>query len=142
MKFFIAAPWRSKEIVEGLNEEMTKRGYEVYSFLESGANLSSGESIAEELKTFSDAMQNWRDDSNIKKIFESELEGLKQSDAIIMLEPAGHSSLLEAGIGYGMGKKVFVVGTVEKPEVFYLISEKIYPSVIDFLNDLSAIAPK
>lgn len=142
MKFFIAAPWRSKQLVEALNEELKKRDYEVYSFLESGANLSSGQSVAEELKMFSDAMRNWKDDPNIQKVFTSELEGLKGSDAIILLEPAGHSSLLEAGIGYGMGKKVFIVGHMEQPEVFYLVSDGIYPDMEGFLADLGRIAPK
>jgi hypothetical protein len=142
MKFFIAAPWRSKEMVEGLTEELAKRGYGVYSFLQSGANLATGASIAEELKVFVDAMQNWEDDQNIKKIFQSELEGLKSSDAVIMLEPAGHSSLLEAGIGYGMGKKVFIIGAVEKPEVFYLIAQQLYANIPSFLADVERIAPK
>jgi hypothetical protein len=142
MKFFIASPWRSKEMVEGLTDELIKRGYGVYSFLQSGANLTTGVSIAEELKTFIDAMQNWRDDQNIKRVFDSELDGLKTADAVILLVPAGHSSLLEAGIGYGMGKKVFIVGTIEKPEVFYLISEKLYPDIPAFLADVERIAPK
>ena len=128
--------------MEGLSEELTKRGFEVYSFLQSGANLTTGQSIAEELKTFSDALRNWRDDENIKKIFASELEGLQQSDAVIMVEPVGHSSLIEAGIGYGMGKKVFILGKIEQPEVYYLISEMIYPDIDAFLNDLGHIAPK
>jgi hypothetical protein len=141
MKFFIASPWRNKTIVEGLSEELVKRGYEVYSFLQSGSNLASGISIAEELKTFSDALHNWEADDNIKKIFDSELDGLKQSDAIILMQPAGHSSLIEAGIGYGMGKKVFMIGEIEKPEVFYLMSERIYADLDTFLSDLSVIAP-
>lgn len=142
MKFFLAAPWRNKEIVEGLAEEMTKRGYDVYSFLQSGANLTTGGSVVDELKMFSEAMQNWRANADIKRIFEAEMEGLKQSDVVVMLEPAGHSSLIEAGVGYGLGKKVIIVGAVERPEVFYLICQEIYPDITAFLNDLSRIAPK
>lgn len=142
MKFFIAAPWRSKTIVEGLSEELVKRGYEVYSFLQSGANLMTGQSIAEELKTFSEAVQSWQDNQDIHRIFDSELAGLKGSDAVIFLEPAGHSSLIEAGIGYGLGKKVILIGAVEQPEVFYLICEKLYPDVPAFLDDVARIAPK
>ncbi len=142
MKFFIASPWRNKVIVEGLVEELTKRGYDAYSFLENGANLLTGISIAEELKTFSEAVRNWQDNSDIKRIFDTELAGLKASDIIILLEPTGHSSLIEAGIGYGMGKKVVIIGQAEKPEVFYLISEKLYPDIASFLADLGRIAPK
>jgi hypothetical protein len=142
MKFFIAAPWRSKELVQGLSDELMKRGYEVYSFLQNGANLLSGQSIVEEIKMFSDAMQNWQDNADIKRIFQAEMDGLKQSEIVLLLEPAGHSSLIEIGIGYGLGKRVIVVGAIEKPEVFYLIAEKIYPDIESFLADLSTIASK
>lgn len=128
--------------VEQLTEELRKRGYEAYSYLQSGANLSTGGSIEEELKMFSTGLQNWEKDPNIKKIFDAELEGLKQSDAVILLEPAGHSSLLETGAGFGMGKKVFVVGAIDKPEVALLGATGFYPNANAFLDDLVNIAPK
>jgi len=136
MKVFIASPWRNREAVQKLSEELAKRGVEVYSFLQSGSNLSTGLSITEELKTFGEALVNWESDPNIKKIFDSELEGLKNSDMVILLQPAGHSSLLEAGIGYGMGKAVITIGPIEQPEVFYLVCEKFYIDADSFLADL------
>jgi len=141
MKFFIAAPWRSKDIVEGLVAALGERGYQTYSFLENGANLLTGASVVDELKQFADALKEWQGNQGIKTIFDSELAGLKESDVILMLEPAGHSSLIEAGIGYGLGKRVIIIGEVEKPEVFYLIAEKLYPDIPTFLNDLANIAP-
>lgn len=139
MKFFIASPWRNKAAVETLGDELKKRGYDFYSFLQSGENLMTGSSIEEELKTFTTSLQNWRSDPTIKKIFEAELDGLKQSDAIILLEPAGRSSLLEAGAGFGMGKKVFVVGEIEKPEVALLGATGFYQDINTFLSDLPNI---
>lgn len=127
-------------MVQKMTEELMKGGYEVYSFLQSGSNLSTGISITEELKMFGKALQNWESDTNIKKIFDSELEGLKGSDMIVLLQPAGHSSLLEAGIGYGMGKKVVTVGPIEQPEVFYLLCQGIYPDADSFLADLGNLA--
>jgi hypothetical protein len=141
MRFFIASPWRNKEVVKKLTDELVKRGYEVYSFLESGVNLSTGMSIAEELKTFGEALNNWEHDPNIKKIFDSEMEGLKKSDTVILLEPVGHSSLLEAGIGYGMGKEVTIIGPIQKPEVSYLVCKKFYADIDAFLNNLGEAAP-
>jgi hypothetical protein len=112
MKVFIASPWRNQEKVLALAEALTKRGHVVYSFLQNGANLSTGMSIGDELRTFGEALQNWQNDPNIKRIFDSELEGLKSSDMVVLLQPAGHSSLIEAGIGYGMGKRVVITGGV------------------------------
>lgn len=141
MQLFIASPWRNKEAVEKITEELTKRGYGVSSFLQSGANLSTGHSVAEELKTFGEALENWENDPNIRRVFDAELAGLKESDMVVLVQPAGHSSLLEAGIGYGMGKKVITVGQIEQPEVFYLICEKLYSTMEDFLADLPNFAP-
>jgi len=140
MKFFIASPWRNKIRVEELYAALTSRGYQCYSFLQSGANLMTGVSIEEEVKMFSDRLQNWKHDPDIKKIFDSELEGLRQSDAVILLEPAGQSSLLETGVGFGMGKKIFVVGSIEKPEVALFGANGFYPDLKTFLDDLPNIA--
>jgi hypothetical protein len=136
MKFFIASPWRNQEKVLAVSEAITKRGHEAYSFLQNGANLTTGTSIGDELRSFGEALQDWENDPSIKHIFESELEGLKSSDIVILLLPAGHSSLIEAGIGYGAGKRVVIIGDVEKPEVFYLICEKIYPDIESFLKEV------
>lgn len=142
MKWFVASRWGNMTAVEKLSEELVKRGHEVYSFLQSGANLSTGISISEELKTFGEALQNWQNDENIKKIFECELDGLKSSDAVILLQPSGHSSALEAGIGYGMGKRVVTIGPIEQPEVFYLICEGFYADINSFLLDLPNLQAK
>jgi len=136
MKFFIASPWRNRALVSDLTTKLVAKGHMVYSFLESGANLATGMSIADELGSFSNALSNWQNDPNIKNIFESEMEGIKSSDAVILLQPAGHSSLLEAGVGYGMGKEVIIIGPIEKPEVVYLISKRFYPSIDLFVNNL------
>src|SRR5258708_35607817 len=137
MKFFIASPWKNKDAVKSLSDALLTRGYDVYSFLDSGANLATGLSIAEELKSFTEALKNWQDDPRIKQIFESEMKGLKESDGLILLLPGGHSSLQEAGIAYGIGKKVAIIGPIVKPEVVYLIGEHyIYPDQETFLKDV------
>lgn len=139
MNFFIASPWRNKSRVEELHEALTSRGYQCYSFLQSGANLMTGFSIEEELKEFTNILQDWRNNPDVKKIFDAELEGLRKSDAVILLEPAGRSSLLETGAAFGMGKKVFVVGPIEKPEVALLGANGFYPDASAFLSDLPNI---
>ena len=141
MQIFIASPWKNKESVERLTEELTKRGYGVYSFLQSGANLLTGISIEDELAMFHKAVEDWEHDPRIRKIYESEMAGLKASDAVILVNPAGHTSFVEAGMGCGMGKKVVAIGPVAKPEIFYLACHRIYPDIDAFLADLSSILP-
>ena len=91
---------------------------------------------------FTNILQDWKNNPDVKKIFDAEVAGLRQSDALILLEPAGHSSLLEAGAAFGMGKKVFVVGPIEKPEVALLGANGFYPDISTFLNDLPNIDKK
>jgi hypothetical protein len=136
MKFFIASPWRNKDAVRSLTGALALRGHAAYSFLDSGANLATGRSVIEEVKQFGRSIADWEDDPLIGRIFESEMQALRESDAVILLEPAGRSSLTEAGIAYGMGKKVVLVGLVDHPEVVYRICESRYPSIEAFLGDL------
>ncbi|MDI6717786.1 MAG: hypothetical protein QMD86_01930 [Patescibacteria group bacterium] len=139
MKFFIASRWKNKEEVERLSEELKGRGHQVYSFLESGANLLTGMPIEAEMKVFSEALANWRNDPRISQIFDFEIKGLKECDALILLLPAGDSSHVEAGAAYGMGKKIIAIGPVAKPEVIYLMFNHLYLDVSSFLADLHNI---
>lgn len=140
MKFFIASPWRNKDAVKSLTDALTQRGHAAYSFLDSGANLTTGLSVIDEFKQFGRSMADWEDDPLIERIFESEVQALQESDTVILLEPAGRSSLTEAGIAYGMGKRVVLVGLVEHPEVVYRICGSRYPTVEAFLHDLDSLA--
>jgi hypothetical protein len=141
MKFFIASPWRNKDAVKGLTDALAARGHKAYSFLESGANLATGTSVVDEARQFSHSIVDWEDDPLIGAIFESEMQALRESHAVILLEPAGRASLAEAGIAYGMGKKVAVVGFVERPEIVHRIFGKsCYPSVEAFIRDPDGLA--
>jgi hypothetical protein len=142
MKFFIASPWRNKDAVQKLTDALTARGHAAYSFLVSGANLATGMSVMEEFKQFSHSMENWEDDASIERIFVSEMQALKDSDALILLEPAGRSSLTEAGIAYGMGKRVALIGLVEHPEIVYRICGSRYPNIQGFLGDPDGLAAR
>ena len=127
MIFFIASPWRNKEAVKALSETLTREGHTAMSFLTSGSNLTTGNSVNDELKGFARALVGWEDDPLVDKIFSSEIEGLKACDALILLEPSGRSSLAEAGIAYGLGKPVILVGLVDRPEMIYHICTYRYP---------------
>jgi hypothetical protein len=139
MKFFIASPWRNKDAVRNLTDALIFRGHSAQSFLDSGANLATGGSVIEEFKKFSHSMENWEDNPLVEHIFKSEMQALRDSEIVILLEPAGRSSLTEAGIAYGMGKKVVLVGLVEHPEVVYRICENRYPNVEMFLEALPGL---
>jgi hypothetical protein len=142
MKFFIASPWRNKEAVKDLTDALKLRGHTAYSFLDSGANLATGTSVIEEFKAFGRSMVDWEDAPLIKNIFDSEMRVLGDCDAVLLLEPSGSASLAEAGIAYGLGKQIMLIGLVEHPEVVYRICGSRYATVEAFLDDLDNIAKR
>ncbi len=141
MKFFIASPWRNKEAVKELESTLVLRGHSAWSFLDNGANLCTDTGVMEEFKKFDLSMTNWESDPLIENIFKSEMQALKDCETLILLEPSGHSSLAEAGIAYDMGKRVFLVGLAEHPEVVHLICENKYPTIEAFLKDIDPCPP-
>ena len=54
---------------------------------------------------------------------------------IILLLPAGKTSHIEAGIGYGLDKKMILIGEPET-EPHYLIFDKWHKTIEEFLADL------
>jgi hypothetical protein len=139
MNFFIASPWRNKDAVRSLTDALALRGHAAYSFLDSGANGATGRSVIEEFRQFCLSLADWENDPRVEQVFACEMRALKSSDALILLEPAGHSSLTEAGIAYGMGKKVVLIGLVEHPEIVYRLCASHYPNVQAFLGDINNV---
>lgn len=80
--------------------------------------------------------RDWQTDSAIREVFEVDMEALKQSEALILLLPAGKSAHMEAGIAYGMGKKCILIGEQKEAESLYLIFEEVFPSMDEFLHIL------
>jgi nucleoside 2-deoxyribosyltransferase len=142
MKFFIASPWQNADVVKDLSVALATRGHTAYSFLDNGANAVGGAPpIEESEESFPNSIMNWENNPAVKEIFESDMKALKESDVIILLEPSGRSSLAEAGIAYGMGKKIVVVGRVAHPSVVvYNICGDRYASTDDFLASLGGAA--
>lgn len=138
MKFFIASPWQNKDVVKSLTVALVAQGHEACSFLDNGANLvGSAPAVEESEEEDVSLAAGWENDPKVKEVFESDIKALEGSDEVILLEPSGRSSLMEAGIAYGMGKKVVRVGPVAHPEVFaYGICGSHYASVEEFLSDL------
>ncbi len=128
--------------MKSLSIALATRGHAVHSFLDNGANTVGGAPPVEESEeNFPNSISNWENNPAIKEIFESDMKALKESDVVILLEPSGRSSLAEAGIAYGMGKKILVVGRVAHPSVVvYSICQDRYAGPDEFLASIGAAA--
>lgn len=135
MKYFIASRWRNKEKVEELTAKLRAKGETVYNFIEIEGQYMGGEDVEEEMREF-EAIKDWRTNPKIKELFDRDVAHLKEADAFILLLPAGNSSHIEAGIAYGLGKKMIVIGEVEKAETHYLIFNEFYKTIDEFIDSL------
>ena len=87
------------------------------------------------MKAFED-VKDFFNNEHFQKTFEDDLEGLKNAEKVIMLLPAGNSVHMEAGIAYGLGKPLILIGEPDKPETLYLIFKEKYKTIDEFLKTI------
>ena len=75
-------------------------------------------------------------DHNHKNHFKTDIDGLRNAETVVMLLPAGMATHMEAGVAYGLGKKLILVGEIEKPETLYLMFDEHYADIESFLEAL------
>jgi len=133
--FFISGKWRNKDKVLQLTKAIRDKGYSVYCFLESEHSIDRiANDPEEDMQNFEKL--DWRNDSYVKKVFENDMEGQRNSSTFVMLLPAGKSCHIEAGVAYGLGKKCILIGVQKEAESLYLIFDMVYLTEEEFLNTL------
>lgn len=68
--------------------------------------------------------------------YERDLAGLKNASTVVLLLPAGTSTHIEAGIAFGLGKKLIFIGKPEKPETLYFIFDEYFETIDEFLASI------
>lgn len=110
-----------------------------YCFIE---NLYEGEkvefSLEGDIETIMQKLESLsQDDPFVRKVFMTDITAERESDNLILVLPAGISGHVEAGAAFGMGKKCYAVGKLEKTETLYCIFDKIFVDVQELGNWLS-----
>lgn len=80
--------------------------------------------------------RDWRKDPYVREVFENDMNAEKESETLIMLLPAGKSAHIEAGVAYGMGKRLILIGEQREAESLYLIFDETYPTIDGFIKTL------
>lgn len=129
--YFVAGRWRNHDAVKEVVDILRANGKKVYCFIE---NPYKGESVEFDKAENAEAnMQNLEslslDDPFIGKVFRADVNAESNSDAFVLVLPAGISGHIEAGIAYGMGKRCYAVGQPEKTETLYRVFHKIFPDI-------------
>ena len=134
--YTVLAKYRNKQQVEFLISQIRKKGKTCYSFLDNPADANNPEASAEKQMMALENVKNFYDDEHFKYLFKSDLDGLKDAEKVIVLLPAGNATHIEAGIAYGLGKKLILIGEAEKPETLYLIFEERYKTIEEFISTI------
>jgi hypothetical protein len=140
--FFACGRWRNHSNITEMVDKLRAAGKTVYYFTE---NKYDGYDIHQDLKPEDidarmrqeEQMEDWQKDPLLSKIFETDMQGLRDSEAIVVVFPIGFSGHMELGAAYGMGKKCYGIGRPEKAETLYFMFDKIFPSADEFVEFIS-----
>ena len=141
--YFIAGRWRNHSAIREVLEEIRNSKKTAYCFIE---NSYEGDGIkfeanknadAEAMMATTESLKNWQDNPTFKEIFEKDMSALKDSQALVLVFPAGLSAHMELGAAYGMGRKCYGIGKPEKPETLYMMFDQIFPTTKKFLEQIA-----
>lgn len=129
--FFIAGRWRNRDNVKSVLDAVRASGKTVYCFIE---NEYKGETVEFTMDDDPDVFMKQseelpQDDPLIRKIFEADIAAEREAENFLLVLPAGIAGHIEAGAAYGMGKKCYAVGELEKTETLYCMFDKIFPDI-------------
>jgi hypothetical protein len=138
-QYFLASRYRNKDIVLDLANKIRQKGKTVYCFIESEASLKHVGPLdinpIDAMKEFEQIID-WRNDTKVREIFETDMNALKDSEKLILMLPAGKSSHIEAGVAFGLGKPTILIGDQKEAETLYLTFAESYNTPEEFLNTI------
>jgi hypothetical protein len=127
---------RNSENIQRLVDGIEDKGFTCYNFLSKPTTPDSPDlPRAEQMELLESHPDFWNDPVH-QDHFETDMDGLKKAETIVLLLPAGKAAHMEAGAAYGFGKKMVIIGQVENPETLYLMFTQRYPTIESFLNSI------
>lgn len=132
--YTIITKFRNKENCEFLIEKLKEKGKSCYNFCAKPADPENPKADPEKQMKKFEQTKDFYNNKYFQEIFEEDLVGLKNANAVILLLPAGNSVHIEAGITYGLEKKLILIGEPEKPDSLYLIFQERYQNIEEFLE--------
>lgn len=134
--YTVISKYRNKNQCELLVKKLQNLGKTCFNFCEVPADSNNPEVNPEEQMKAFENVSDFYNDEYYQYVFKTDLDGLKNADIVIMLLPAGNSVHMEAGIAYGLGKPLILIGEPEKPESLYLIFKERYKTIEEFLQNI------
>lgn len=135
--YTVISSYRNKDSVELLVGKIRKRGYTCYNFCDKPADPNNADAHPEEQMKVFEAKKDFHEDEYFQELFKRDQDGLKNAEKVILLQPCGLSAHMEAGIAYGLGKPLIMIGEPVKPETLYLMFKENYSSEEKFLQTIT-----
>ncbi|NTW22833.1 hypothetical protein HGA34_04835 [Candidatus Falkowbacteria bacterium] len=134
--YIVISKFRNKQQTDLLVAELAKRGKTCYNHCDIPADPDNPHDHPEKQMEKFESVSDFFNDKHYRYVFEEDLRGLRGAGKVIALFPAGNSVHVEAGIAYGLGKPLILIGELEKPETLYLIFQERYKTIEDFLETI------
>lgn len=144
--YFIGGRWRNHEEIQKILNALRAAGKKAYCFLDNsyfgdGIDLdANNRKNVENFMAELEATPDWRTNPTFRQIFENDMNGIRDAKETIIVFPAGLSAHMELGAAYGMGKKCYGIGPIEKHETLYLMMNKMYKDVESFMAERIGVA--
>ena len=138
--YFVAGRWRNHEAIRTIVDAIRATGKKVYCFIDNeydahGVKFGGAASAdADAMMSASENLADWQTNPTFREVFETDMQAQRDAKEFILVFPAGLAAHMELGAAYGMDKKCYGIGEIEKAETLYLMFEEIYPDVEDFLD--------
>lgn len=120
--FFVAGSWRNQAAIRDVVQALDAVGRSTYSFV-----ATAYDADAAQLAVPGGADAVALDDPRMERLFEQDLAALRAAEQFVLVLPAGAAGHVEAGIAYGLGKRCWAVGPVERSETLYRVFEDMVP---------------
>lgn len=141
--YAIVGRWRNKDAINTLKDALRRAGKKVYCFTDNeydsdGIKFERHDNAnVEVMMATTEKLTDWQTNPTFRKIFETDLQGVRDAEALILVFPAGLSAHMELGLAYGMGKKCYALGAPEKPETLYLMIDTAFPDTNMLVKELA-----
>ncbi len=134
--YMVIGKTRNAENMLRLAKGIEEKGFTCYHCLHKPTVPEAKHLSRKEQMDILESHPDFWNDPNHKYHYETDMKALRNAETIVMLLPAGMATHIEAGVAYGLNKKLILIGQVEKPETLYLIFNERYPDIESFLASL------
>lgn len=121
--------------VQYLTENLQALGHDVFSFVPDERNFVPKTQLEHPDSTFAPG-DDWRNRPVLRQLFEKEMAGLADCSIFVLLLPAGETSHIEAGLAYGLNKRLVLIGEPAAAKTHYLIFNEWYKTIEEYVATL------